>query len=172
MDYKIIASGSQGNAVLIDDLLVDCGISFKKLGGYDFVRDNIKYIFITHKHSDHCNIVTLKRIKKDFPHIEIYCNWETAEHIGDKVEIKKIFGSNLRLLFPKYTLKTIELLHDVENHGFIMYREDGTKLVYATDTNNLDNFPTDTKYDYFFIESNHDAKKLEKLARTDRKSVV
>lgn len=29
--YNIIATGSKGNAVKIDDILIDCGVSFKKL---------------------------------------------------------------------------------------------------------------------------------------------
>ena len=28
--YNIIATGSKGNAVKIDDILIDCGVSFKK----------------------------------------------------------------------------------------------------------------------------------------------
>lgn len=32
MDYKILASGSKGNAVILnDEILIDCGITYKHL---------------------------------------------------------------------------------------------------------------------------------------------
>ena len=35
MNYKIIESGSSGNATVVEDIiLIDCGVSFKKLRNY------------------------------------------------------------------------------------------------------------------------------------------
>ena len=38
---------------------------------------------------------------------------------------------------------------------------EGANIIYATDTSNLDNAPSDIHYDYLFLESNYDEKKLE-----------
>ena len=49
MHYEIINSGSDGNAILIDNFfLLDCGISYKKIAKY---LKNVKLIFISHSHT-------------------------------------------------------------------------------------------------------------------------
>lgn len=46
MRYKILNSGSDGNAIIVDEfLLLDCGISFKRLSQE---LNKIKVIFISH----------------------------------------------------------------------------------------------------------------------------
>ena len=67
MDYKIIASGSSGNAILLDNgILLDCGIPFKKIQPY---VDKIKAVFLSHCHHDHLNIQTLKKMHELRPTI-------------------------------------------------------------------------------------------------------
>ena len=44
--YSIIATGSKGNAVKIDDILIDCGVSFKKLKD---VYKHIRLVLLTHE---------------------------------------------------------------------------------------------------------------------------
>lgn len=49
MDYEIIASGSSGNALLIEKtILIDCGVPFSKIKPY---YENIKVVLLTHAHS-------------------------------------------------------------------------------------------------------------------------
>ena len=49
MEYKILASCSSGNAVIIRDIiLIDCGISFKRLQKY---YKNLRIVLLTHIHS-------------------------------------------------------------------------------------------------------------------------
>ena len=49
MTYEIISSTSKGNAIVVEKfLLLDCGISYKKLEKY--LKD-IKLIFISHSHT-------------------------------------------------------------------------------------------------------------------------
>ena len=64
MHYKVIASGSKGNAVLINDVLVDIGIPFSTLKPYLY---KVNYIIITHIHTDHLRMATYNQIKKLFP---------------------------------------------------------------------------------------------------------
>ena len=50
IDYNIIATGSKGNAVVIDQkILIDCGVSFKALSK---VYRALKLVLLTHIHSD------------------------------------------------------------------------------------------------------------------------
>ena len=64
MKYKIVSTGSQGNCVIINDVMVDCGVPFK-----DIEEDlyTMKYILLTHIHSDHINRTTLTKNKKEVP---------------------------------------------------------------------------------------------------------
>ena len=68
MEYNIISTGSKGNAVVINDvILIDCGVSFRALKD---VYKNIKIVLLTHIHSDHLTGEQLKR-------------WRiTAQHYG------------------------------------------------------------------------------------------
>ena len=56
--YNIIATGSTGNAVKINDILIDCGVSFKKLKD---VYKHIKLVLLTHEHSDHFRPSTIRK---------------------------------------------------------------------------------------------------------------
>lgn len=48
MNYKIISSCSTGNAVIIKDIiLIDCGVTFKKLEKY---YKSLKLVLLTHIH--------------------------------------------------------------------------------------------------------------------------
>ena len=51
IDYNIISTGSQGNAVVIEHkILIDCGVSFKALAAE---YRTLKLVLLTHIHSDH-----------------------------------------------------------------------------------------------------------------------
>lgn len=48
MNYKIISSCSTGNATIIKDIiLIDCGVTFKRLEKY---YKNLKLVLLTHIH--------------------------------------------------------------------------------------------------------------------------
>lgn len=65
MNYKIINTGSDGNCILInDDILLDCGVSFKKLEPY---YKKIKIVFISHQHKDHLLPSTIKKLAFERP---------------------------------------------------------------------------------------------------------
>ena len=65
MEYNIISTGSKGNAVVINDvILIDCGVSFRALKD---VYKNIKIVLLTHIHSDHFNRRTIKALANNRP---------------------------------------------------------------------------------------------------------
>lgn len=158
MQYNIISTGSKGNAVLINDVLVDCGIPFKHLKPHLY---NVKYLLFTHIHSDHINPTALRNIRKLFPHIRVIGNYEVAQHF----EVDHIINAGYPIELGDYTFEAFECVHDVVTYGYT-WEFEGLSIIYATDTNTLENAPI-KKYDYLFLESNYDPVKLE-MARGKR----
>ncbi|MDS3871847.1 hypothetical protein [Staphylococcus hominis] len=152
MYYEIISTGSKGNSVIINDIMVDCGVAFKRLKEYLY---DIKYLLLTHIHSDHIKPTTLKRIKKEFPHIKVIGNYEIAQ----LYDVDHIINAGFPMDIDNYTFEAFECVHDVVTYGYT-WSFDNNEIIYATDTNSLENAPS-KKYDYLFLESNYDVEKLE-----------
>jgi ribonuclease BN (tRNA processing enzyme) len=156
MEYKIIATGSKdGNCVIIGkDVMVDCGVPFSKIK--DDLYD-VKYLLLTHTHSDHINLKTLQHIATKFPRICIIGNYEVHGMYNCNI----IANAGYEIVTDDYVFYPFELCHDVLCYGY-NWRYDGQEIIYATDTSSMRNAPA-KKYDYFFIESNHDEAKLEEV---------
>lgn len=152
LDYKIVSSGSKGNCVIIQDVMVDCGVPFK-----DIKEDlyNIKYLIITHIHSDHVRLQTLLSIMKQFPQIKIIGNYEVQQQYF----VHTVANAGYNVETDDYIFTPFECVHDVLTYGYTWVFE-GKRILYCTDTASMENAP-DGFYDYFFIESNHDEEKLE-----------
>lgn len=160
MNYKIISSGSSGNCVIINEnIMVDCGVPFSKIKEDLYF---VKYLLITHIHSDHLNQVTLQRIIKKFPRIIIIGNYE----VHNAAHTNIIANAGFPVVTADYTFYPFECEHDVLTYGFT-FECDGKKVIYCTDTSSMEKAP-DGQFDYFFIESNHDEEKLE-AARGQKK---
>jgi Cft2 family RNA processing exonuclease len=152
--YDIIATGSQGNATVVEDIiLIDCGVPYKALQGY---QKALKLVLLTHVHADHFNGTTIKRLTRDRPTIRFACgNWLVPAllHIGvEKTQIDvlcygKMYGYGICNVIP------IQLTHNVPNCGWKLHFPHG-KMIYATDTNNLSGI-TARHYDLFLVEANH-----------------
>lgn len=152
MNYNVIQSGSRGNAVIIENLLVDIGVPYKGLKEYLY---EVEYIFITHRHSDHLNLTTYERIRRDFPRIKIMGNWSVATAVTkplDKIVTFKPIKLKGMVITP------FEVPHDVVTHGLVLETKT-EKAIYVTDSAGTKAWPVD-KYDLLFIESNHCEKKL------------
>jgi ribonuclease BN (tRNA processing enzyme) len=154
MNYKILSTGSKGNCVVINDVMIDCGLPYNKLKAelYD-----IKYLIITHTHSDHMKIETLTKIAANFPHIRLIGNFE----VHNLFAMNYIANAGFEIETEHYTFYPFELVHDVLCYGYCWSYE-GKEIIYATDTATLENAPKRV-YDYLFLESNHDEEKLEKI---------
>jgi len=162
MKYTIIASGSKGNAVLIGDILVDMGVSWKLIEPY---KDKIKHVLITHSHMDHFRKGNLKHLRKK----DILTNPLVAktihEYFQDKGQFfKKVvaMGHEDVVELGKYKITAFRCYHDVVCIGFkVEVIKTGEKFIYATDTSSTIDFIKD-KYNQVFIESNYDGKKVNK----------
>lgn len=158
LDYEILGSSSKGNSVRIEDVLVDVGLPFNKIHRALY---KVKYILLTHIHSDHIRASTLKKIKELFPNITIIGNWQVAQ----KYEVDIIANAGYPVEIGDYSFEPFEAPHDVIVYGWC-WKVNDNQVMYVTDTYSLENCPR-YLFDYFFLESNHDERKVEAI---DRKS--
>lgn len=121
---------------------------------------DIDYLLITHRHSDHLRLNTLSRIRKGFPHIKVIANYDVAYTIP--VDI--ISNNSVEYTLKKYRILPFENLHDVPCQGYSV-SFDEINIIYSTDTASLENAPR-MKYDYLFLESNHDENILKTISNT------
>lgn len=158
MNYNIISTGSNGNAVVIEDkILIDCGVSFSKLKQY---YKKLQIVLLTHIHTDHFNKTTIKRLAIERPTLRFACcNWLVNELVQCGVNKRNIDVLNVGVWYNYggFKISPILLYHNVEQCGyrvFINYPDGIKKIMYATDTNKLDGI-TAKNYDLYMIEANY-----------------
>lgn len=162
MNYKIISTGSKGNCVILhDDVMVDCGVPFGKIKDDLY---NVKYLLITHTHQDHLNIKTISNIAYHFPRIKIIGNYEVHSAYNCNI----IANAGFDITTDDYVFTPFENVHDVLCYGYT-WTYKGQEIIYATDTSTLENAP-EKKYDWMFLESNHDEQKLDAVRNEMRGS--
>lgn len=176
MTYNIIATGSKGNAVLInDEILIDCGVSWKKLEPY---AKKLKLVLLTHRHSDHFKSSTIARLHKERPTLRFgCCDWMVEPLLSAGVE-KRVIDvyypkEELPDFFATYDydyfahISVSSLVHDVPNCCYHITDWFTSETVfYATDTGTLDGIEA-KNYDLYMIESNHTKSDIE--ARAEEK---
>ena len=160
MNYKIISTGSQGNAVVLNDcILIDCGVSFKALKD---VYKQLRIVMLTHEHSDHINKKTISILAKERPTLRFgCCEWlvpiliecNVSQRNIDVYEIGKVYD------YKAFKISPIKLYHNVPNCGYRLFfgKE---KVIYATDTGHLNGI-TAKDYDLYMIEANYTEEDLQ-----------
>ena len=162
MNYKIINSGSDGNATIVEDMvLIDCGVSFKKLQPY---YKKLKLVLLTHIHSDHFNKRTITKLAQERPTLRFGCHdWLVKDLVDCGVNKKNIdiYDFINEYLYPcEISVQTFKLEHDVPNCGYTLQVKKHTYF-YATDTCTLAGIEA-KNHDMYFIEGNYeDEQELE-----------
>jgi len=156
VNYKIINSGSDGNAIVIENIvLIDCGVSFKKIK--DYYKD-LKLVLTTHCHQDHFNKSTIKRLAQERPILRFgCCEWLVQDLIDCGVSKSNIDVYNFKEGYcynENLAIEPIKLYHDVPQCGYRVFIND-YKVIYATDTYTLEGIKA-IGYDYYFIEANYE----------------
>jgi L-ascorbate metabolism protein UlaG (beta-lactamase superfamily) len=155
MEYKVISTGSKGNAVLINGvILIDIGVSFKTIKKY--LKD-IKLVLLTHIHGDHLNKKTLKKVMAERPSLRVACCPELYETVvetaGKTTEIDVLTRMDMFKYDNIATINYTYLYHDVANVAWHVELPTGEKALYATDTIRVDHIKA-KDYDVYFLESN------------------
>lgn len=170
MTYKIISSSSKGNCIVINDyLMLDCGVSYKKL---EQVIDKIKIIFISHEHKDHLNPTTIKKIAYEKPNIKFlvgkYLVPKLVKLGVDKLSIIT-FDLDKWYTIGIFNAKMQYLFHDVPNNCLHVEFQNEEKIFYAVDTAKIDHIEA-KNYDLYLIEGNYttDEEIEEKIAEAKK----
>lgn len=154
IDFEILATGSTGNAIIINDtILIDCGVPFKT------IRDHykkLKLVLLTHIHGDHFNKSTIGRLARERPTLRFgCCQWLVKPLLSAGVNSKNIdvMEPDVAYRYGAFDVIPVSLVHDVPNCGYKIHFPDG-KLFYATDTNNLNGIFA-KNYDLYMVEANY-----------------
>lgn len=158
MNCNVIATGSKGNAVLLDDfILIDCGVPYKAIAPY---IKNLRLVLLTHTHGDHFNPTTIRRLCEERPTIRfVGCEWMVGPLLKAGVPAHLIdVGVFTAGLCYDSGSKVVEiwpfvLYHDVENCGYKIHCN-GELALYATDTGSMDGISA-ADFDLYMIEANY-----------------
>lgn len=167
MICNVIATGSKGNAVLLDGtILLDCGVPYKLIEPY--VRD-LRLVLLTHIHGDHFNPGTIRRLHKERPTLRFgCCEWLAVPLLDAGVSAKCIDVYNQDMVYrynELFGLSPFWLAHDVQNCGYRIFGDGEYKALYATDTGSLEGIVA-RGYDLYMIEANHtEAEIAERIKR-------
>lgn len=120
---------------MIDDgetrLLIELGIRFKDIQkALNFETSSIQGALISHSHQDHCKGVP----KALDASMNIYMSEETASEIGIEHNRLRLYENKVSFRVGSFTILPFDIKHDVENHGFLIVSDNGSRLLFATDT--------------------------------------
>lgn len=161
MTYKIIATGSTGNALILNGvILIDCGVPYKALEPY--VKD-LRLVCLTHIHGDHFNEATIRRLAHERPGLRwACCEWLVWPLLKCGVRESQIdeLLPDFFTLYKDFGVCPVLLEHNVPNCGFRISMGEGGMAFYATDTGTLDGIEA-KDYDLYFVEANHTREEIE-----------
>lgn len=165
MNYNIISTGSQGNAIVLNRfILLDCGVPFRDLK--DVYKD-LKIVLLTHSHGDHFNKTTIRKLAAERPTLRFSCcSWLLSDlyqcgvsvHNIDVLEIGRIYN------YITFQISPVKLYHDVDNAGWRVFMN-AEKAIYMTDTVTLEGI-TAKNYDLYLVEANYITEELEERIRS------
>lgn len=162
--YKILKTGSDGNAILYfkNQLLVDIGVSYKEIEPY---KNEIKYVFISHIHSDHFNKRTIKKLANEKPLIKFVVGEYLKQNLLDlgliENQISIVRPNTKYRLLDGLLIEPIPLYHNVDNMG-LKTKYGDIRLLHATDTYTLEHI-TALNYDYYMVERNYCKIKVQEM---------
>lgn len=160
MNYKIISSCSTGNATILRDIiLIDCGVTFKRLEKY---YKNLKLVLLTHIHSDHFKKETIKKLAQERPTLRFACcEWLLKPLLDCGVNRSNIdiLQIGTKYNYRLFKIVPIKLYHDVPQCGYRVLFDD-YKAIYMTDTNTVEGISA-KNYDLYLVEANYDEDEIQ-----------
>lgn len=164
MTYNIIASSSSGNCTIINGVIaIDLGIPFKSILPY---IENLKLVLLTHSHSDHFNLSTIRKLAAERPTLR----WAVPDYLnlrGIKNNVIDVFKHSKGMYYGKtfpYTIGRYNIPHNVPNCAWMIHYKDESML-YATDTCDLTHIEA-PNFSLYMVEANYDEEEIkEKIQR-------
>ncbi len=150
MNVKILASGSSGNCVVIDDVLaIDAGhnVSYEEIAG-------VEALLITHSHADHIKYIT------NFEGVPMHSTADVERGVLKRspyLRFNRLYEDTpkrLKLSRKTYTITPLRMQHDVPCVGFDI--TDGSeRILYATDFHSILSDIDLRNYDALYVECNN-----------------
>lgn len=172
MKFSILASGSTGNAMVVENdkvkLLVDAGLSGKKIEELMVERqttcNSLDAILITHEHSDHIKGLGPVARKYNLP---IYANEKTWVELDKQIgkideDKKRVLHTGDSLDFDTLRVESYPISHDAADPvGYCFYSGE-QKLSLVTDLGYVSPKVREkvADSDVLILESNHDIELL------------
>jgi phosphoribosyl 1,2-cyclic phosphodiesterase len=172
LHFSVLASGSTGNAVYIEDgqhsFLVDAGLSGKQMEALfqkiDRDISKLSGVFVTHEHSDHIKGIGVIARKHKLP---IYANektWKAMDSLVGEIPTEQKFIFNMESVhsFGSTDVESFGVSHDAVEPMFYVFHHSGKKLVLITDTGYVSDRMKGiiSNADAYVFESNHDVQML------------
>jgi len=165
MKACVLSSGSKGNCTYVETknhkILIDIGTSSlyveKSLKSIGVNPEDIDIVLVTHAHIDH--VTGIKVFSKKYNPL-VYISEKILKESNIKIE--NISSEEEINIDSDIKIKSIRLSHDVDDIKGYVIEEDGTSMVYITDTGyiNESNFDYIKNKNLYVFESNHDVEKL------------
>lgn len=162
MTYDVLGTGSSGNAVIINDIvMVDCGLPWKRIRPY---AKQFQIVLSTHRHFDHFNPASVRALANERPALRWgCCEWMVGPLLEAGVDKRRIdvMECGAEYTYPSLWLavRPERLVHNVPNCGYHLTMEK-ERIFFATDTGTLDSVSA-KDYDWYFVEANHTKEDLE-----------
>ncbi|MCM2589771.1 MBL fold metallo-hydrolase [Rossellomorea marisflavi] len=168
MHFSVLASGSTGNAIFVENeehsFLVDAGFSGKQMEGL-FSQigrkiEDLSGILVTHEHSDHIKGLGVLARKYKLP---IYANqktWNAMDGLVGNIDTEQKFTFDMETAkhFGGISIESFGVSHDAAEPMFYVFHQGEKKLVLMTDTGYVSDRMKGiiANADTYVFESNHD----------------
>ncbi len=147
------ASGSSGNAIQVDDVLIDAGVK---------VDGEFELLLITHAHIDHIRHITdlIQRSRHFYtPQAVLWSIYEKTLKWSKKRK-RTLYREIADKLLDDGEVETFKLNHDVPCYGYVI-----GEYVHITDTGQFDVSQVPKGKTFYTIESNYDEVELDLSGR-------
>ena len=173
MRFSVLASGSTGNAVYVENdehsFLIDVGHSGKKMeqlfANIDRDMKNLSGILVTHEHSDHIKGLGVIARKYKIPIFANAKTWAAMDGLVGTIPTDLCFDFDMETVktFGSLDIQSFPVSHDAADPMFYTFNENGRKLVVITDTGYVSDRMKGyiAAADAYVFESNHDVSMLQ-----------
>jgi len=170
LHFSVLASGSKGNAVYIENgphrILIDAGLSLRALTermaliGRDMA--DLSAVFLTHEHTDHMRGAGLLAKKWKLPFYATRGTFEQLRrHLPNSAE-RRVIESEDAVRVGDVCVESYPTPHDGAESVAFVVRHNGRRLGHATDLGCVDDMVRGKLKgcDALLVESNHDVEML------------
>lgn len=175
MKVRPLYSSSSGNACKITSengkttLLIEAGVSYKKLVEANGEHLTPDAIFITHSHGDHINGAGVIARKSGAPLYMLREAYVKKERLFSSCDVRHIKHGD-EIVVGNFRVSVFDTRHDRPSVGFIITETTtGKRLAYLTDTGAIGKTVqlAISDCDAYLLETDYDELELEKTAEYD-----